>query len=170
MLTHFAYGSNTLTRRLRERVPGCRPVATAYLPGYSLRWHKRSRDGSGKCDALQMSTDADVLWGVLFTIPEGEKASLDKAEGVGQGYVEKDVQVLAADRWITAFTYVAAPNWIDPLLQPFSWYRDLVFAGAQDHGLPAEHLERIASQSVTEDPDKFREARKRRLLDPAGGA
>jgi len=43
-------------------------------------------------------SDADVLWGVLFKIPEAEKESLDGAEGVGQGYVEKEVRVLAADQ------------------------------------------------------------------------
>jgi hypothetical protein len=170
MLTYFAYGSNMLTRRFRERSPGCHPLRPAYLPGYSLRWHKRSRTGSGKCDAFQTSTEVDVLWGVLFAIPESEKESLDKAEGVGQGYMEKEVQVMAADQWTVAFTYVAAPDSIDPSLRPFGWYRDLVLAGAQEHGLSEEHLERIASQPVTADPDRSREARKRRLLEQAGGA
>lgn len=48
---NFAYGSNMLTDRLRERVPSARPVAVARLAGHSLRWHKVSIDGSGKCDA-----------------------------------------------------------------------------------------------------------------------
>ena len=47
---NFAYGSNLLTYCLRERVPSARPVTVARLAGHSLRWHKVSMDGSGKCD------------------------------------------------------------------------------------------------------------------------
>lgn len=58
MFLSFACGSNMLTARLRERVSSARPVGTACLPGFSLRWHKVSVDGSGKCDVVE-----DVLSG-----------------------------------------------------------------------------------------------------------
>lgn len=172
MLTYFAYGSNMLTQRLRKRTPSCQSVGLAYLPGHALRWHKRSNeDGSGKCDALQMPTDSDVLWGVLFEIPEAEKERLDRAEAVEHGYIEKAVRVVAGDRSVTAFTYVADPDWIDSSLQPFTWYRDLVLAGAQEHSLPTECLESISAQPANSDPDPSREAKKRRLLRrPSRGA
>lgn len=53
---NFAYGSNMLTARLRERVSSARPVGTACLPGFSLRWHKVSVDRSGKCDVVEDAT------------------------------------------------------------------------------------------------------------------
>ena len=49
---YFAYSSNMLTDRLRERVPSATAIGIGQLAGHSLRWDKRSeRDGSGKCDA-----------------------------------------------------------------------------------------------------------------------
>jgi gamma-glutamylcyclotransferase len=53
---NFAYGSNMLSARLRERVPSARPAGTACLPGFSLRWHKVSVDGSGKCNVVEVAT------------------------------------------------------------------------------------------------------------------
>jgi hypothetical protein len=51
-VVYFAYGSNMSTARLRERMPSCKPLGTATLPGHALRFHKRSTDKSGKCNAF----------------------------------------------------------------------------------------------------------------------
>ena len=56
-MLYFAYGSNMLTARLRERMPSCKPLGIAKLPGHALRFHKRSKDQSGKCNAF--ATDDD---------------------------------------------------------------------------------------------------------------
>lgn len=53
MIYYFAYGSNMLTERLIARTPSARPVGTSLLPGHRLTFHKRGRDGSGKCDAFE---------------------------------------------------------------------------------------------------------------------
>ena len=47
----FAYGSNMPSARLRGRCPSARAIGIAELRGHELRWHKRSKDGSGKCDS-----------------------------------------------------------------------------------------------------------------------
>ena len=49
---YFAYGSNLLTCRLRQRTPSARVVDRAILRQHELRWHKAATDGSGKCDAV----------------------------------------------------------------------------------------------------------------------
>lgn len=58
----FAYGSNMLVARLTERVPSARPIGIGQLKGHVLRWHKRSKDGSGKCDIEITESDADSVW------------------------------------------------------------------------------------------------------------
>lgn len=60
-ILYFAYGSNMSSARLRARVPSCRPIGIAFLPGHELRFHKRSKDGSGKCDAFQVEGGAGVV-------------------------------------------------------------------------------------------------------------
>ena len=50
-LLYFAYGSNLHPERLRERVPSAESLGVARLEAHVLRFHKRGRDGSGKCDA-----------------------------------------------------------------------------------------------------------------------
>ena len=135
---YFAYGSNMLTARLRERVPSAAAIGIGQLVGHALRWDKRSwQDGSGKCDAEATSRNDDVVWGVLFELDPEDKPALDKAEGVGAGYLEKTVNVLTEAGLVTAVTYCA--NDKDATLRPYHWYKALVIAGAREHGLPASY-------------------------------
>jgi len=133
---YFAYGSNMLTARLRERVPSAAAIGIGRLVGHALRWDKRSgRDRSGKCDAEATGRQEDVVWGVLFELDPDEKPALDRAEGVGVGYIDKTVQVSTDAGPVTAVIYYATDK--DPSLRPYHWYKALVIAGAREHGLPA---------------------------------
>ena len=77
---YFAYGSNMFTRRLAARVHDAAPLSSGVLHGHELRFHKSSRDGSGKCDAYQVDHgDAQVI-GALFNLPRTGKAELDRIE------------------------------------------------------------------------------------------
>ncbi|ARM88985.1 cation transporter ChaC-like protein [Rhizobium sp. CIAT894] len=162
---YFAYGSNMSTVRLRERMPSCKPLGIANLSGFALRFHKRSVDGSGKCNAFA-SGDEDNVIGVLFSIDPTERAALYKAEGVGNGYEHKIVTVVNdKGRRRKVLTYVATPDYIDDSLQPYGWYKDFVSAGAREHGLPEEYIARnILSVETTEDPDKIRDKKQRAVL------
>lgn len=161
--TTFAYGSNMPTARLRERCPSATPVGVAELNGYELRWHKRSRDGSGKCDiVLATSPEARVL-GVLYRIAEYEKRDLDRAEGLGKGYAEIDIEVLCDGTLIAATAYQATE--IDHSLRPFSWYRALVMAGAREHRLPEGYIALLEAVAAQEDPDRARHAKNMCLID-----
>lgn len=162
---YFAYGSNMLTDRLRERVPSAKAIGIGQLLGHALRWDKRSgRDGSGKCDAEATSLKDDVVWGVLFELDPQEKPSLDKAEGVGDGYLEKTVNVLTEDGLVTAVTYCATDK--DPSLRPYHWYKALVIAGAREHGLPPSYRSRL--ELVVTVSDTGRASRYKQLL-PSDG-
>ena len=160
---NFAYGSNLLTRRLRERAPSARRVCIACLPGHELRWHKLGRDGSGKCDAYATGDEADLLWGVVYRLALHDKQALDRAEGLGNGYQQKLVQLHAGTRVVEAMVYIATRT--APDLAPYDWYKAFVSHGAVEHQLPHEHRSRIEAVPSLPDPDPHRARLNRRILE-----
>jgi hypothetical protein len=144
-----------LTARLRERVPSATPIGIGQVEGYALRWDKRSwRDGSGKCDAEFTGKRSDVVWGVVFELDPEEKLALDQAEGLGNGYMEKVVNILTEAGPTTAVTYLATDK--DASLRPYHWYKALVIAGAREHGLPSSYRSRLELVITVSDPDPAR--------------
>ena len=162
---YFAYGSNMSTVRLRERMPSCKPIGIATLPGHALRFHKRSTDKSGKCNAFATGNDENVI-GVLFSFDPSERAKLDEAEGVGSGYKHAIVTIINDKcRWRKVLTYLATPDYIDDSLKPYSWYKYFVLEGGREHGLPPEYIANyIQSVETIEDPDKARAKTQRGTL------
>ena len=158
----FAYGSNMPTARIRVRCPSAQPIGVAELPGYDLRWHKRSKDGSGKCDIVQTGLPGASVFGVLFEIARSEKADLDKVEGLGLGYDETQIQVCFGSDRRTVNAYVATAT--DPTLKPYTWYRALAVAGAKEHGLPAEYVARLEAVPADQDPDQKRHDKNMSLI------
>jgi hypothetical protein len=161
-LLYFAYGSNLWLPRLRRRVPGVQPLGAALLRGFSLRWHKRSRDGSGKCGIDP--DECGVVHGGLFRIPAAQRPGLDRVEELGVGYGDLDVIVETGSAAHTAYTYVALPGVRDEGLRPYRWYRDLVVAGARWHGLPDLYVRGLADVTAAPDPDAGRSRRERASL------
>ncbi len=158
---NFAYGSNMLSARLRERVPSARPAGTACLPGFSLRWHKVSVDGSGKCNVVEDATPGACVWGVVFASDFAQKDSLDKAEGLGNGYGSCEVSVLLrGGATLTAQAYVATRT--DAAYLPYDWYKALVVAGAREHALPSDYVAMLEAQPCTVDGNE--ERRRKNLL------
>ncbi len=132
------------TGRLQRRVLSARKLFRAKLEGYSLRFHKRSRDYSAKADTYRTGRVADVTWGVVFEIDDEEKPALDRAEGVAHGYCEENVTVRDLNSVPhEVFTYVADAATIDVSLRPYSWYKRFVVEGARQHGLPAGYIQMI---------------------------
>jgi hypothetical protein len=168
-VVYFAYGSNMSTARLRERMPSCKPLGIGTLPGYVLRFHKRSKDRSGKCNAFASGKESSVI-GVLFGFDPAERAKLDAAEGVGSGYEHAIVTVINdKGRRRKVLTYLATPEYIDDSLKPYSWYKDFVLAGGKEHGLPQDHIaEYIQSVEAIEDPDNTRDKKQRPTLGSPG--
>jgi len=168
-VVYFAYGSNMSTARLRKRMPSCKPLGNATLPGHALRFHKRSTDKSGKCNAFASGKDNSVI-GVLFSFDPAERAKLDEAEGVGSGYEHAMVTVINdKGRRRKVLTYLATPDYIDDSLKPYDWYKDFVLAGGTEHGLPPEYIaEYIQSVEAIQDSNKTREKKQRATLGSPG--
>ena len=101
--------------------------------------------------------------GAVYEIPTNEKPALDRAEGLGSGYHEEIVRVLSPKgEEVMVCTYIADASFIDDSLQPYSWYKDFVLAGAEEHQLPPEYVEsRIRAVHAIRDPDPQREQARR---------
>lgn len=162
-MKYFAYGSNMSLPRLKERAPSAVRIGVFTLVEHSLRFHKVSKkDGSAKCDALFTGNPNDYIVGALFEISDEDKGSLDRAEGLGNGYQKKRVLVNdSQDKAIEAVTYYATNT--DPSLLPYSWYLYHVIYGAKETGVPADYLDAVSATKSKEDPDKERDARERSI-------
>ena len=146
-------------------MPSCKALGIATLPSHALRFHKRSKDKSGKCNAVASGNDTSVI-GVLFSFDPADRAKLDKAEGVGSGYEHTMVTVINDEgRRRAVLTYLATPGYIDDSLSPYGWYKDFVLEGGREHGLPPDYIaEYIQSVEAIEDPDKARDKMRRATL------
>ena len=165
-MNYFAYGSNLCTNRLRRRnVSSAVFVAIGSLPEYILRFHKRSNDGSGKCNAFYTGKEADKVIGVIYEIDPVEKKWLDDAEGLDRGYQEDVVDIRTQEAALRCFTYIAEGSYIDDSLKPYDWYHDIVVAGAREQNLPKSYIQAtILSVESVPDADVQRDTRERRCL------
>jgi gamma-glutamylcyclotransferase len=156
-VNYFAYGSNMSVKRIAARVPSVAKIGRATLEGHSLVFHKKSIDGSAKCDAIATDGEQDCVHGVLYSLDEAELPLLDKAEGCGQGYIRKSIELqLATGGRATAECYFATH--VEKGLHPFGWYLEHVLYGAREAGLPQDYLDWLASIRTDQDPNKERHA------------
>lgn len=150
------------TGKLRKQVPSCRKLFIAKLKGHSLRFHKRSKDESGKADAYLTDNETDEVWGVVFNIDNLEKKKLDRAEGLNYGYTEREVKVLDnKDILHKVWMYYAENGAIDPALKPYSWYKRFLVEGARQHKLPEWYIDKLERVESKKDPDVNRDAENR---------
>lgn len=164
MLTYFAYGSNLLDARLVARTPGARFFTTGSLWGHRLEFHKIGDDQSGKCDAYHTGRTHDVVFGALYHLPPEEKPFLDAVEGLGAGYEIKPVTVVSEMGLVAAFTYVVQPEYRDPEMVPFHWYKAFVVTGAIQRGFPRDYVRRLLERPGQDDLDSDRHRRNQDLI------
>ena len=168
-MRYFAYGSNMLTRRLTapSRAPSAFACGIAGAPGFVVRFHKMGADGSGKCTLVAAEDAAAVAYGVLYELSDSDGTKLDRVEGVHTGgYIRSSIKLRCLDGDTTgAVAYIANDRHVNPDSVPFDWYRDLVVAGAIEHGLPASYIGELARVPAVPDLDSARATQARRLLD-----
>lgn len=150
---YAAYGSNLHPLRLSDRISSAQLITVRYLSNWSLHFHKRSQDESGKCSIL---SGGDGVHVAIFEIGAKDKLILDKIEGVGAGYSEISLCIPGIGDCVS---YVAEDSHIDNSLQPYDWYKELVLIGARFHRFPDDYLKRIESIQALHDPDPRRRLR-----------
>ena len=162
-MEYLAYGSNMLFARLLRRVSSARDPRAVRVPGHAVRYRKLSVDGSAKCDLVRVA-ESSMAYGVLYDIEPVQRKILDRYEGVGAGYHPVFVTVETHGRLLEALTYLADDTHLVDGLLPYDWYRDLVVAGAREHGLPDAYVEEQLEVSALPDPDATRSRRGREAL------
>jgi hypothetical protein len=91
---YFAYGSNMLTRRFRQRTPSAVAVGIGFVESYRLTFGKVSTDGSGKCTIERSDDPENEVYGVLFRVDTADSPRLDSAEGLGHSYIKEELGVV----------------------------------------------------------------------------
>jgi len=153
VIRHFAYGSNMLEARLRERCSSASPIGVAVAPDWKFSFSKRSDDGSAK--ATISRAKGNRVLGILFELDERDLETLDGFEGRGKGYDRTDaflVQTKDGTEPVRAMTYIASKSHVSEDLQPYDWYQQLVLAGAREHSLPQSYVDEIAATEAMSDP------------------
>ena len=155
-MLYFAYGSNMSIKRFKQRVTSATFVGQYILAEHRLKFHKIGKDYSGKCDAYLTGNQEDIVFGVVFNFDLKEKHQLDRAEDLGVGYQDKKVRLVNPEgKILEAYTYYAIK--INPMLKPFSWYKEHVIAGARKARFPENYLNYIIDYPEIEDHNKDRE-------------
>lgn len=158
-LRYAAYGSNLHPLRLGARTPSARLLGAGFLADRSIRFHKRSRDGSGKCS---ISTGGSGVHVAVYAMTATDKIVLDGIEGVGAGYCGIRINVPG---YGSCFSYVASESHVDDTLVPYDWYKALVIAGASVHRFPGPYMSRLRQVPTTNDPDPDRRRRMWEIVD-----
>lgn len=156
MLTYFAYGSNLHPLRLTERVPSARMIGSVELANHRLAFHKRSHDGSGKCNLQQTGMGTDRVFGAIYDLDPEHKPLLDRHEGVGSGYLDEPLEIVYQGQTYDCFTYRAQTSHIVDHLLPYHWYKQLVLLGARYCEFPPAYIAAIEAVSSIDDADAER--------------
>ncbi len=157
-MQYAAYGSNLHPVRLAKRISSATLIGTAHLEQWSLRFHKKSRDDSGKCNIVNAFGGVHFA---IFDISAEDKLVLDRIEGLGNGYSHISLDI---PRFGECVSYVAEESYIDESLRPYGWYKELVLAGARFHGFPDHYLRQIEQISASDDPDPARRCSQREIV------
>jgi len=159
---YFAYGSNMLRARLEQRVGSVAVVGAGTVTGHQLRFNKRSRDGSSKCNCHFTGYHADRIHGVVYALRRQQSVRLDEYER--HGYRPGSIFVQVGSQRFRAMTYFGLDNFLHDDLLPFDWYHQLVLAGARQHGLQRSYIDYLQTISPQADQDMVRAGSNVRLL------
>ena len=164
MMYYFAYGSNLHPVRLQDRVPSAKLICTIQLEKHSLKFHKKSHDGSAKCNIIETGKSSDFIHGVIYVLAAEHKKNLDKFEGNGFGYKDKIIELQYQGKQYSCFSYFAQPEYIFENIAPYHWYKELVLLGAKYLKFPDTYISSIKSIKSVVDPDKNRRLENKNLL------
>lgn len=149
--------------RLMERVPSAKLIGAAIHPGHRLAFHKKSTDGSSKCNMFQSGSESDRIHGAIYQINYHHKNELDRFEG--NGYRDNQI-TLHHDREVyPCFTYLAQQSHIVDDVKPYHWYKKLVVLGARYLEFPSTYISSIEAVESMEDPDSDRRRETRKLIE-----
>ena len=165
MIYYFAYGSNLHPMRLMERVPSAELIGVAKYPNHALTFHKKSNDGSSKCNMFNSDSESDLIYGAIYKLKPEHKNELDRFEGKGYGYINNQISLKHKEIEYTCFTYLAQQSHIVDNLMPYHWYKELVILGVQYLEFPDSDISSIEAVESMQDMDSTRSKEKEILIE-----
>ena len=151
--------------RLIERVSSAELIGVAKHSNHKLNFHKKSNDGSSKCNMFNSDTESDLIYGAIYKLQPEHKSELDKFEGKGYGYIDNQIMLKHNENEYTCFTYLAQQTHIADNLKPYHWYKKLVILGAQYLEFPNSYISSIEAIESMEDLDLPRRKEKEALIE-----
>lgn len=132
---YFAYGSNMSERQMQSRVPGAVLVGRAMLPNHEFLFSGYSKPWGGATANVRRKMRSSVF-GVVWVLPPGGKAKLDRFEGYPTVYRRKKavVNLLDARRTIKATLYYKRD--VKALAPPSEAYLGLILTALRKHRAP----------------------------------
>ena len=150
-LWYFAYGSNldpgTFLGRRRMQ-----PLATRIGALHDFALSFDLPVGPGERGVANVAPcPGEHVWGALYQLTHAGAEQLDRSEGVDKGFYRRlEVAVITPDAArIVAFTYRS--EFSRPERKPSRRYLGLLLAGAREHGLPADYVERLRAWPLAVD-------------------
>ncbi|WP_420131710.1 gamma-glutamylcyclotransferase family protein [Rhodopseudomonas sp.] len=143
----FAYGATLNPDHIMVRLCRPKPVAVARLTDYALAFYGYSAVWDGGVETLVDQPGTEV-WGVLYELSATELDRFDAWQGVkldgGGSYFHYPVEVIdengrALDALFHRKTEMGPPR------SPSRDYLDFIIAGARARGLPATHIDALAT-------------------------
>jgi cation transport regulator ChaC len=135
VIRYFAYGSNLVVERMRERGADFAAARPATLRDHRLTFDKRSRDGSGRANVARSA--GGRVYGVLYDLSRDALEHLKQFE-CGYDLVEVVVEAARSDgrpEAVPARMFVARTDRRTDA-PPSRSYVELILKGLEDHGLP----------------------------------
>jgi sulfite reductase (NADPH) flavoprotein alpha-component len=153
---YFAYGSNMQRETFSGR-RGIAPLRTvaARVVGWRLVFDKPPLIPMSQSFANLIPDAAAEVWGVLYEVTPEDYAHVEFSEAVPFGNyrrVEVDSHPLAGGAApVQAYTLVSDRR--APEMRPSRRYRDLIVAGALQHGLPGRWVEFLRAVPAGEESE-----------------
>lgn len=122
-----------------NRCPGAVLLKKVFIQNYMIGFTRFSKNRQcGVADVI--SSTGDIVWGLLYSLPENELPNLDRAEGHPNAYrrIEIDVETINGET-IKAQTYEVV-NKSPELVKPSKEYIGFIISAAKKHEFPDAYL------------------------------
>ncbi|MBK9518389.1 MAG: gamma-glutamylcyclotransferase [Anaeromyxobacter sp.] len=150
MIRYFAYGSNLMVDRMRERGAAFSEARPAVLRDHCLVFDKRSADGSARANVER--SPGDCVHGVIYRMALDGLEALRQFES-GYDLVDRQVEAARPQGGVEALAvkvFVARSD-RRTSAPPQRRYVALILQGLAEHGLPEEarhEVERALARKV----------------------
>lgn len=152
-MKYFAYGSNCDPAVMERKRVAYVSARYALLPGYRMRFNKRSLRASVPAGVGFANIEEDAtstVEGVLYEIPDDQLEGLDASERYPEHYRRIEVVVRTEEGEESCFCYQAQPDKVDPDLKPSRNYLNHILA-AKDY-FSSKYFESLNSQPAYQGP------------------